>query len=140
MTDMSNSPIGKPMQRREDARFLTGAGQYTDDVTLPHQTYAVFVRSPHAHAVIKSVDISRAMAMPGVERIFTGKVIEVGGVPVLPVYATTLKLFREIPLTVTAEPPSSSGPDGNPTSTSALPAGSPIWLFSPMMIVLSGGV
>jgi carbon-monoxide dehydrogenase large subunit len=39
MTDMSNSPIGKPLQRREDYRFLTGAGQYTDDVVQAHQTY-----------------------------------------------------------------------------------------------------
>jgi len=50
MTDMSNSPIGKPLQRREDYRFLTGAGQYTDDIVLPRQAYGVFVRSPFAHA------------------------------------------------------------------------------------------
>jgi carbon-monoxide dehydrogenase large subunit len=60
MTDMSNSPIGKPLQRREDYRFLTGAGQYTDDVVLPGQTYGYFLRSPHAHARIKSIDTSKA--------------------------------------------------------------------------------
>jgi hypothetical protein len=51
MTDMSNSPIGKPLLRREDGRFLTGAGQYTDDVVLPGQTYGVFLRAarPCAH-------------------------------------------------------------------------------------------
>jgi len=46
MTDMSNSPIGKSIARKEDFRFLTGVGQYTDDVVMPRQTYAAFVRSP----------------------------------------------------------------------------------------------
>jgi len=59
MTDMSvppmNSPIGQPLRRREDQRFLTGAGQYTDDVLMPGQTYGVFVRSPHAHARISAI-------------------------------------------------------------------------------------
>ena len=50
MTDLSNSPIGKSIVRKEDFRFLTGAGQYTDDVVMPRQTHAVFLRSPHAHA------------------------------------------------------------------------------------------
>ena len=44
-------PIGSRVERKEDARFLTGAGQYTDDVVQPHQTYAYFLRSPHAHDV-----------------------------------------------------------------------------------------
>jgi aerobic carbon-monoxide dehydrogenase large subunit len=84
MTDMSNSPIGKPLQRREDYRFLTGAGQYTDDVVLPGQTYAVFLRSPHAHARIRSIDLTRALAAPGVVKIFTGADLaeaKVGGLP-----------------------------------------------------------
>ena len=84
MTDMSNSPIGKPMQRREDARFLTGAGQYTDDVVLPGQTYGVFLRSPHAHARIRSIDLAAAKAAPGVHAIFTGEDLaaaKVGGLP-----------------------------------------------------------
>ena len=71
MTDMSNSPIGKPLQRREDQRFLTGAGQYTDDVVLPGQTYGVFLRSPYAHARIKSINVDAAKA-PGVIAVFTG--------------------------------------------------------------------
>ena len=84
MTDMSNSPIGKPLQRREDYRFLTGAGQYTDDVTLPGQTHGVFLRSPHAHARIKSIDTSAAAQAPGVVQIFTGADLaeaKVGGLP-----------------------------------------------------------
>ena len=60
MTDMSqppNNPIGQPLRRREDARFLTGDGQYTDDMVLPNQSYGFFLRSPHAHARIKSIKL-----------------------------------------------------------------------------------
>lgn len=64
--------IGESVRRKEDARFLTGMGQYTDDINLPNQRYAVFVRSPHAHANIVRIDTSRAQSMPGVKRIFTG--------------------------------------------------------------------
>jgi len=84
MTDMSSSPIGKSLPRREDERFLTGAGQYTDDVVMPGQTYAVFVRSPHAHARIGKIDTSRALKAPGVVAIFTGADLaeaKVGGLP-----------------------------------------------------------
>ena len=84
MTDMSNSPIGKPLLRREDARFLTGAGQYTDDVVLPHQSYGFFLRSPYAHARIKSINLDKAKAAPGVINIFTGADLaeaKVGGLP-----------------------------------------------------------
>ncbi len=84
MTDMSSSPIGKSLLRREDQRFLTGTGQYTDDVVMPGQTYGVFLRSPYAHARIKSIDLSRAKAAPGVVAIFTGADLaeaKVGGLP-----------------------------------------------------------
>lgn len=84
MSDLSDSPIGKPLLRREDQRFLTGAGQYTDDVVLPGQTYGVFLRSPHAHARIRSIDVSRASKAPGVVHIFTGADLaeaKVGGLP-----------------------------------------------------------
>jgi len=78
------SPIGQPLRRREDQRFLTGAGQYTDDVVLPGQTFGVFLRSPYAHARIKSIDVSRAAQAPGVVQIFTGADLaeaKVGGLP-----------------------------------------------------------
>ncbi len=84
MSDLSNSPIGKPLVRREDYRFLTGAGQYTDDVVLPGQTYGVFVRSPHAHARIRAIDTAQALQAPGVVKIFTGADLaeaKVGGLP-----------------------------------------------------------
>lgn len=63
--------IGKAVRRREDARFLTGRGQYTDDIVLPRQAYGVFVRSPFAHARLGAIDSSAAAAMPGVLRILT---------------------------------------------------------------------
>uniref|UniRef100_UPI00286E580D xanthine dehydrogenase family protein molybdopterin-binding subunit n=1 Tax=Hydrogenophaga sp. TaxID=1904254 RepID=UPI00286E580D len=83
-SDFSKLPhIGEALKRKEDYRFLTGAGQYTDDITLAHQAYAVFVRSPHAHAVINGIDLAAAKAMPGVVQIFTGKDVEgkMGGLP-----------------------------------------------------------
>ena len=87
MTDMSQpplSPIGQPLLRREDYRFLTGAGQYTDDVVLPGQTFGVFLRSPYAHARIKLIDTSKAAKAQGVIAIFTGADLaeaKVGGLP-----------------------------------------------------------
>ena len=52
-----NAPlIGARITRKEDYRFLTGAGQYTDDVTMPNQAHACFLRSPHAHAKIRKID------------------------------------------------------------------------------------
>ncbi|MBU6485254.1 MAG: xanthine dehydrogenase family protein molybdopterin-binding subunit [Betaproteobacteria bacterium] len=74
--------IGQSVRRKEDARFLTGAGQYTDDVTLPNQTHAYFLRSPHAHAKIRSIDTSKAKAAPGVVAVYTGADLEgVNGLP-----------------------------------------------------------
>ena len=70
---MSTSGIGQPVRRVEDFRFITGAGQYTDDINRPGQTYAIFVRSPHAHAAIKSIDTRKAAAAPGVRAVLTGK-------------------------------------------------------------------
>ena len=56
MSDPKTGFIGRAVERKEDYRFLTGAGQYTDDVALPGQTYGYFLRSPHAHARLVSVD------------------------------------------------------------------------------------
>ena len=65
--------IGESVLRKEDYRFLTGAGQYTDDITLARMAHAVFVRSPHAHANIKSVNTQAAKAAPGVIGVLEGK-------------------------------------------------------------------
>jgi aerobic carbon-monoxide dehydrogenase large subunit len=57
---MTTSGIGARVTRKEDQRFITGRGRYTDDITLPRQTYACFVRSPHAHATIDGIDVTQA--------------------------------------------------------------------------------
>src|SRR5262245_312184 len=69
---MSATGIGAAVRRKEDQRFITGKGHYTDDVSRPGQAYALFVRSPHAHAAIKKVDSAAAAAMPGVLAVLTG--------------------------------------------------------------------
>ena len=79
---MGNVKIGDRVQRKEDRRFLTGSGRYVDDLQLARVTYAYFLRSPHAHAKIKSIDTSKASASLGVVQIFTGKDVadaKVGG-------------------------------------------------------------
>src|SRR5437899_9130812 len=74
--------IGQSVKRKEDARFLTGAGQYTDDVTMSNQTQAYFLRSPHAHAKIRSIDTAKAKKAPGVVAIYTGADLDgVNGLP-----------------------------------------------------------
>ena len=74
--------IGQSVVRREDARFLTGRGQYTDDITLHGQTYAYFLRSPHAHAKIRSLSTAAAAKAPGVLGVFTGEHFKaIGGLP-----------------------------------------------------------
>ena len=65
--------IGQPVRRREDLRLITGQGRYTDDLNLPGQAYAAMVRSPHAHAIIRSIDKSAALAVPGVVAVLTGQ-------------------------------------------------------------------
>ena len=69
---MSATGIGASVKRKEDIRYITGKGQYTDDVNRHGQTYAYFLRSPHAHATLKKIDAGMARKMPGVHGIFTG--------------------------------------------------------------------
>src|SRR5947199_4247512 len=69
----SDRLFGKSIKRREDPRFITGRGQYVDDLKLPGMTYAAFVRSPHAHARIRKIDTAAAKRHPGVVAVFTGK-------------------------------------------------------------------
>jgi carbon-monoxide dehydrogenase large subunit len=80
-----NAPlIGARVLRKEDYRFLTGTGQYTDDVALPNQSHAVFVRSPHAHAKIRKISSEAARKSPGVLAVYTGEDLaaaKVGGLP-----------------------------------------------------------
>ena len=76
--------IGSAVKRREDYRFLTGAGTYTDDVQIDRQSYAYFVRSPHAHATIKRIGKDKALKAPGVLAVFTGEDLAAGKVAGLP--------------------------------------------------------
>jgi len=65
--------IGDAVRRKEDLRLVTGRGTYSDDFNFPGQTYAAMVRSPHAHARIRSIDTAEARAMPGVLAVLTGQ-------------------------------------------------------------------
>src|SRR5580704_15570678 len=69
----SGTGIGQPVRRREDLRLVTGRGRYSDDLSLPGQAYAVFVRSPHAHALIRALDPAAARAAPGVLAVLTSE-------------------------------------------------------------------
>ena len=69
---MAATGIGAPVRRKEDQRFITGRGHYTDDISRPGQSWAYFLRSPHAHARIKGIDGAAAVAMPGVLAVLTG--------------------------------------------------------------------
>ena len=75
---MSATGIGASVKRKEDIRYITGKGQYTDDINRHGQTYAYFLRSPHAHATLNKIDIAHARKMPGVHGIFTGGKIVAG--------------------------------------------------------------
>jgi Aerobic-type carbon monoxide dehydrogenase, large subunit CoxL/CutL homologs len=72
--------IGARVARKEDRRFITGAGRYVDDMVVPGMKHAAFVRSPHAHAAIKGIDVSKAKAMPGVIDVLTGKQLKADGI------------------------------------------------------------
>ena len=72
--------IGARVLRKEDKRFITGKGRYTDDIIESNQAYAAFVRSPHAHARIVSLDASAALAMEGVETVLTGPELVADGI------------------------------------------------------------
>jgi carbon-monoxide dehydrogenase large subunit len=81
---MTIAARGESVKRREDHRLITGTGTYVDDVRLPGVMHVAFVRSPHAHALIRSIDASAAAAAPGVHRIFTGAELQeqLGSLPI----------------------------------------------------------
>ena len=68
--------IGASVKRKEDARFLRGAGKFVDDIELPHMLHMAFVRSPLAHARVTKIDAEAALALPGVVAVVTGKDLE----------------------------------------------------------------
>ncbi|MEA3024685.1 MAG: aerobic carbon-monoxide dehydrogenase large subunit, partial [Alphaproteobacteria bacterium] len=69
---MNATGIGAAVRRKEDFRFVTGKGQFTDDINRPGQTHIHFLRSPHAHAKIRKIDTAAARALPGVLAVLTG--------------------------------------------------------------------
>jgi aerobic carbon-monoxide dehydrogenase large subunit len=77
---MANEGIGASVLRKEDARFLTGRGRYTDDLAVPGALHVAFARSPHAHARLGAIDTSAALATPGVVAVFTGADLLAAGV------------------------------------------------------------
>jgi len=83
---MAKFGIGQSVSRSEDPRLLTGGGRYTDDIRLEGQTYAVYVRSPFAHAEIASIELDDAKAAPGVLGVFTGEDLAADGIGDIPCY------------------------------------------------------
>ena len=95
--------IGAPLRRVEDRRFLLGRGRFVADIELPGALACVLVRSPHAHARIRRVDTSAAMALPGVVAVFTGADMAADGMaPMRPLWAV-----RSRDGAAMAEPPAS---------------------------------
>ncbi len=82
--------IGEPVRRREDLRLLTGKGRFSDDMNFPDQVYAAMLRSPHAHARVRAIDSSAALAMPGVIAVFTGADFVADGMQPIPYNPFTL--------------------------------------------------
>ena len=76
--------IGAAILRKEDRRFLTGRGNYVSDIKRPNMTWAVFARSPHAHARIVGIETSAAMEIPGVLMVLTGEDLKADGVGSIP--------------------------------------------------------
>jgi len=81
---MADGSIGQPIRRREDYRFLTGQGTYTDDINRPGQLHAFILRSPHANARINNIDTKAAASAPGVVAVFTGADMAADGIGGLP--------------------------------------------------------
>jgi carbon-monoxide dehydrogenase large subunit len=78
------APIGAPVRRKEDHRFLTGRGTYTDDINRPGQLHAVFVRSPHANAELGGIDAAAAKSAPGVVAVYSAADLQAAGLGTLP--------------------------------------------------------
>ena len=117
---MSATGIGAAVRRKEDFRFITGKGQYTDDISRPGETRAAFVRSPHAHAKIKRIDAAAASKMPGVLAVLTGAELANDNPGIASYDSTTGKVLRRYeiecdeewsgPMTATAGTPAEPAP------------------------------
>src|SRR5574340_1365967 len=83
-TEVHAHRLGEAYKRKEDARFIRGQGNYVDDVQLPGMLYGDIVRSPYAHALIKNIDTSEALKVPGVLAVITGKDLDAAGLAWMP--------------------------------------------------------
>jgi carbon-monoxide dehydrogenase large subunit len=90
---MNNTFIGSPMERREDLRFLRGGGEYVDDVAASGLLHAAILRSSVAHGELKSIDVSAALEIPGVQAVITAKDMP-GGPPIIPMRLQPLPEFK----------------------------------------------
>lgn len=88
--------MGYPLKRKEDARFIRGKGTYLDDIKLPGMLYMKVLRSPYAHANIKAINVERALKLPGVVKVITGKDLEAAGLAWMP----TLMNDRQVVLAI----------------------------------------
>ncbi len=85
-TSTEKHAIGVAMKRKEDPRFIRGRGRYLDDIVLPHMLYLALVHSPYPHARIKSIDKSKALALPGVKAVITGEDLDAAKLEWLPTF------------------------------------------------------
>ncbi len=92
---MGQFGIGQAVRRKEDIRFITGTGRFTDDIGLPNQAYVYFLRSPHAHAEIKGIDTAAAGKAPGVLGVFTQVEVAAAGLDVIKCAAPPLIKNRD---------------------------------------------
>ena len=81
---MKQFGIGQPVRRVEDRRFITGRGNYVDDIQVPRQTCAFMLRSPHAHARIGAIETAAALSTPGVLAVLTGEDLARDGIGTIP--------------------------------------------------------
>src|ERR1700686_1400106 len=88
-----NAFIGNPIERREDFRFLTGRGQYVDDLTLDGVLHAAILRSQVAHGRIRAIDVAAARTRPGVVAVITAA--DIGGVPTIPLRQEPLPALQQ---------------------------------------------
>src|ERR1700704_3971159 len=82
---MGEFALGQPVSRFEDPRLLRGGGRYIDDIVLPRMAFGTVLRSPHAHARVRSIDTAKARAAPGVLAVLTGADWQASGFGDLPV-------------------------------------------------------
>src|SRR5919108_5339835 len=83
-TEVQKHGLGEAYKRKEDARFIPGQGNHVDDVQLPGMLFGDIVRSPYGHALIKNIDTSEAMKVPGVLAVITGKDLDAAGLAWMP--------------------------------------------------------